>query len=76
MPFYDLRCTDCETESNIMATMADKTAGQIPCPECGSLKMETVYNSAPAYIKSTGDSMPSCANSSSSCAAKGCRFAS
>ena len=64
MPFYDLRCSKCEKEFNIMATMADKTARRIPCPECGSTEMETVYKSAPAYIKSGGSGhAPACPNS-------------
>ena len=58
MPFYDLVCNNCKTESNIMALMADKEARLIPCPECGSLDMDTLYKSAPAYIKS--NATPSC----------------
>ena len=73
MPFYDLRCLDCEKESNIKATMAEKTERRIPCPECGSTNMETLYKSAPAYIKSSTDT-PSCPGSSS-CGNSGCRFA-
>jgi len=64
MPFYDLYCAACEKEFNIMATMADKTEKLIPCPECGSTQLDTVYNAAPAYIKGGGGSMPSCMNSS------------
>jgi len=63
MPFYDLYCKSCDMEFNIMASMADKTERLIPCPECGSTDMDTVYRSAPAYIKSGGDAMPACANS-------------
>jgi len=74
MPFYDLRCTDCNTESNIKATMAEKTERLIPCPQCNSTNMETVYKSAPAYIKSSGDNVSSCP-SSSMCGNRGCRFA-
>ena len=74
MPFYDLHCLDCEKESNVKATMAEKTERRIQCPQCGSTNMETVYNSAPAYIKSSGDSMPACP-SSSACGNRGCRFA-
>ena len=55
MPFYDLRCIRCDKDFNIMASMADKSARNIPCPECGSLEMETVYDSAPAVVKSLGD---------------------
>ena len=74
MPFYDLRCLRCEKEFNIMASMSDKTEKRIPCPECGSLAMETVYTSAPAYIKNRSDAMPSCPNSNA-CGSSGCRFA-
>ena len=74
MPFYDLRCIDCEKESNIKATMAEKTEGRIPCPECGGTNMETVFKSAPAYIKSSSETMQSCP-SSSNCGNSGCRFA-
>ena len=74
MPFYDLRCLSCDKESNIKATMAEKTERRIPCPECGSTDMETVYKSAPAYIKSSGEA-PSACPSSSACGNRGCRFA-
>ena len=63
MPFYDLRCTSCDKEHNIMATMADKVAGLIPCPDCGSLDMETVYKSAPYYIKGRQAEASPCRNS-------------
>ena len=62
MPFYDLHCGECNKEFNIMATIADKTERRIPCPECGSTQLETVYNAAPAYIKSGGNAMPACPN--------------
>jgi len=62
MPFYDLYCSICDKEFNIMATMADKTERRIPCPECGSTQLETVYNGAPAYIKSGAGAAPACPN--------------
>ena len=74
MPFYDLHCNSCNKESNIRATMAEKTENRIQCPECGSTDMETVYKSAPAYIKSSSDSVQGCP-SSSNCGNTGCRFA-
>ena len=54
MPFYDLLCKECNQEFNIMASMAEKTDRRIPCPECGSTNMDTVYKSAPYYIKNGG----------------------
>jgi len=74
MPFYDLHCTSCNKEFNIRASMAEKTEHRIPCPDCGSMDMKTVYKSAPAYIKSTGGSMSPCP-SSSNCGNTGCRYA-
>ena len=74
MPFYDLRCLSCNEESNIRAAMEDKANSRIPCPHCGSTEMETVYMSAPAYIKTSGDSTPVCP-SSNACGNAGCRFA-
>ncbi|MCL2202306.1 MAG: zinc ribbon domain-containing protein [Oscillospiraceae bacterium] len=62
MPFYDLYCKACDEEHNIMATISDKTERRIPCPVCGSKELETVYRSAPAYIKSSGAEMPACAS--------------
>ena len=55
MPFYDLRCDKCGKEFNVSAAIADKTEKRVPCPDCGSFDLETVYKSAPAYIKNTRD---------------------
>lgn len=52
MPYYDLHCPICDKEYNISASIADKTEKRIPCPDCGSFELETVYNGAPAYVKS------------------------
>ncbi|MCL2498966.1 MAG: zinc ribbon domain-containing protein [Defluviitaleaceae bacterium] len=57
MPYYDLLCKTCQTEHNIRATMAEKTENRIPCPECGSFEMETLFINPPAYIKG-GKSRP------------------
>ena len=61
MPFYDLRCTECDREYNISASMSEKTEKRIPCPDCGSLKLETVYKGAPGIIKGLS-APPSCPN--------------
>ena len=73
MPFYDLRCVECDKEFNIMASVSDKSERRIPCPECGSTNMETVFNAAPAYIKSRADNVPTCPQRS--VCGSGCRFA-
>ena len=71
MPFYDLRCSECGGEFNISASMTDKTEKRIPCPECGSFDLQTVYKSAPGVLK--GAKAPECPNSHI-CGA-GCRHA-
>jgi len=53
MPHYDLRCTKCNGEYNIRATMTEKSQKLIPCPDCGSLELETLYKVPPAYVKGT-----------------------
>jgi len=54
MPFYDLYCPGCDEEYNISASMADKIERNIPCPDCGSTQLETVYRSAPAIMRHHG----------------------
>ena len=53
MPFYDLYCDKCDQEFNILASISQKSDKNIPCPECGSVDLKTVYKDGPAYIKST-----------------------
>ena len=55
MPFYDLRCTDCNTEHNISASMKEKSDKTILCPDCGSVELETIFRSAPAVVKGRPD---------------------
>ena len=72
MPFYDLYCPKCDKEHNISATMADKAAKLIPCPDCGATELETVYSAAPAYIKTAP--APACQGGGGP-ACGGCRHA-
>jgi len=59
MPHYNLYCKDCDKEYNIRASMSEKAEKLIPCPDCGSCDLETVFKSAPAYIKGS----PPCGSS-------------
>lgn len=43
MPFYDLKCSKCGNEFNIMAKMSERENKQINCPECGNQELETVF---------------------------------
>ena len=60
MPFYDLRCPTCEKEYNIYASITEKTEKRIPCPDCGSFNLETLFKGIPAYI--VRSKMPECPN--------------
>ncbi|MCL2571364.1 MAG: zinc ribbon domain-containing protein [Defluviitaleaceae bacterium] len=51
MPKYELYCPKCTSEHSIWASMKEKSEKKIPCPECGSFELETVYKAAPAYVK-------------------------
>jgi len=70
MPNYDLRCPKCDKDYNIRATIAEKSEKRIPCPDCGSFEMETLFKAAPAYVK--GQAI--CPNAAG-CGASGCRHA-
>jgi len=73
MPFYDLSCPECDKEFNILASVAQKIEKRIPCPECGSFDLKTVYKGAPAYIKSAKNT--ECPNQRVCGSAGGCRHA-
>ena len=68
MPNYDLYCKACDREYNIRASMTEKSEKRIPCPDCGSCELETVFKSAPAYVKGSAQvACPSAARCGSSC---------
>ena len=52
MPYYDLNCDKCEKEFNLSASMTDKSLRRIPCPECGSRELRTLFKAPPAFLKS------------------------
>lgn len=43
MPYYDLRCSKCQKEFNIKASIQERTDLLIGCPDCGSNELETIY---------------------------------
>ena len=53
MPNYDLRCADCGGENIVRESMTERAEKRIACPDCGSVELETVFRSAPAYVKGT-----------------------
>lgn len=61
MPFYDLKCSKCEKEFNIMASMSQREKKEIKCPECGSNELETVFKNL-NVIQSRKSSPAECPN--------------
>lgn len=46
MPFYDFRCTHCDTVIEVKAGIGEKERGlAVACPQCESMDMEQVYKS-------------------------------
>jgi len=68
MPNYDLYCPSCAQEYKIKATMTEKSEKNIPCPDCGSFELETIFKAPPAYVKGFGPtSCPNRAGCGTSC---------
>lgn len=51
MPNYDLLCSACGQESKIRASISEKSEKRVPCPNCGSFEMETMFKTPPAFVK-------------------------
>jgi len=43
MPYYDLRCEDCQNEFNIKASIRERSEGLLRCPECGSGNLAAIF---------------------------------
>jgi len=37
---YEFKCADCGSEFEELATLAEVEAGEIPCPDCDSKRVE------------------------------------
>lgn len=61
MPFYDLKCTKCGAEFNIMARMSDRENKLIKCPECSSNELETIFKNV-NIVQSRKSGEASCPN--------------
>ena len=60
MPFYELICKACGKESNIRASVADKTEGKVPCPACGSFELASAFRRAPGSVVKTPSGAAEC----------------
>jgi len=54
MPYYDLKCSDCENEFNAKASMDERSSAAIQCPACGSYRLETIFRKV-NVVRSLGD---------------------
>jgi len=70
MPFYDLKCSKCEKQFNIKASISEREQKLIRCPECGSNELEAVFTNVNIILNRTKDA-PQCPNFES---CGGCRF--
>ena len=67
MPKYDLRYTSCKGEHSIRASIAEKSEEKIPCHDCGSFELETVFKTSPTYVKGSSATKCPCRNSCGGC---------
>lgn len=71
MPYYDLRCEKCLNEFNIKASIQERTAGSISCPDCGSRELATIYKPV-AVLKFNGKDCDVCPGAARSAPRGGC----
>lgn len=62
MPFYDLKCNECNEEFNIMAKMSERDQMLVKCPKCGSTKLEAVYKNVNIVQSRKSSDTPACPN--------------
>lgn len=51
MPFYDLKCKNCNHKFNVYASISKSTGNKIRCPECGGFEHNTIFNDKPNVYK-------------------------
>ncbi|HHV97308.1 MAG TPA: zinc ribbon domain-containing protein [Clostridiaceae bacterium] len=61
MPFYDLKCDNCNEEFNVMAKMSEREQKLIKCPKCGSNELSPVFKNL-NYSISRKNEMAACPN--------------
>ncbi len=54
MPYYQLKCADCDHEFEAKASMEERGSQAIRCPSCGSFRMETLFRNL-NVIRTRGD---------------------
>jgi len=70
MPYYDLRCSSCNAEFNIKASIKERENNEIKCPNCGNTTLEAVFKTV-NFISSKSNDTPSC---TSGCCGGSCGF--
>jgi len=61
MPFYDLKCRNCNEEFNVMAKMSEREQTLIKYPKCGGNEHDAIYSNV-NIIHSKKSEQPACPN--------------
>ena len=74
MPFYDLKCENCQHDFEIKASISERSENLIKCPQCGSTELAAVFKNV--NVISSLNSCDSCEGStvsrSAHCCSGGC----
>lgn len=75
MPYYELRCTNCQTEFNVKASIQERTEKSIRCPNCASQELEAIYRKV-NILRHKDSECEACSlsDSTGSCCGGSCRF--
>ena len=75
MPYYELRCADCQTEFKVKAAIQERSEKSIRCPNCASLELETIYRKV-NILRHKDSECEACAlsDSAGSCCGGSCRY--
>ena len=75
MPYYELRCANCQTEFSVKASIRERTEKSIRCPNCASQELETIYRKV-NILRHKDSECEACSlsDSASSCCGGSCRF--
>lgn len=81
MPYYDLRCEDCQHSFTVKASMEERGSGNLRCPDCGSGRLAAIFRKVNIlrYAGKDCDVCPSGSGSvatadSHTCGGSCCRF--
>jgi putative FmdB family regulatory protein len=68
MPYYDLRCEDCQHPFTVKASVEERGSGRLSCPACGSGHLAAVFRKV-NVLRYAGKDCDACAAGSGPMAA-------